>query len=253
MRAAPTLLLVAALAAGALWWLGSQGDAPPADDTLLAFDDDEPAPKEVGTPETPRTVPTAATPSERGMPRILPPDAAIEDIRDALALKDAAAREASLRAAYGSIGRIAQAPRILVGLQRHAVTVEDARVRGATYAALGANTSGPSHAWLARKLADGPALEDRIGALLGLAYDANGSERTAAALGGLPHKSDALPKRVDVREALPRVLASLEGDALLDVLPVLEASLEAHDGWFATLAPEVTALRAKAERTKAGG
>lgn len=240
------LLLLALIAGGVLLALNARGrQVPPADDLLDELDDD--------TPPRPRTVvsdeatptPAADTPTPTGVPRILPPDAAIEDVRDALAMGDDDARAAALRAAYGSMGRIAQAPRILAGLQRHALGIEDARVRGVTYAAIGANTSGTSHAWLATRLTKSPGAEARVGALLGLAYTDEGSERTARSLGGLPHRIGALPKRADVRTALAAWLPTLSGEAARDALPVLRASLAAHDGWYAELRDDVTALESR--------
>lgn len=247
MRVVLLLLLTALLAGGLLLWLDSREDATGGEDLILSLEDGGPdEPRPLADQDEPATTPTATAPTAHGVPRILPPDAAIEDVRDALALTDAEARAGALAAAYASIGRIAAGPRILAGLQRYAVALDDPRVRGVVYAALGANTSGPSHAWLARQLASGPALEDRLGALLGLAYDAQAPAVPVAALGGLPCRRGALPKRVDVREALPALLTALEGAAVRDALPVLEASLAEHGGWYAASRTTIESLRAKA-------
>ncbi|MDF1701764.1 MAG: hypothetical protein P1V36_11465 [Planctomycetota bacterium] len=246
MRIALLLLLTALLAGGLLLWLDSREDTTGGEDLILSLEEGRPdEPRGPADQDEPATTPTATAPTAHGVPRILPPDAAIEDVRDALALGDADARTAALAAAYGSIGRIAAGPRILAGLQRYAIALDDARVRGVVYAALGTNTSGPSHAWLARQLASGPALEDRLGALLGLAYDAKAPVAVVAALGGLPCRQDALPKRVDVREALPALLTALEGAAVRDALPVLEASLAEHGAWYAASREAIERLRAQ--------
>lgn len=240
------LLLLALVAGGVLLALNARGtQAPPEDDLLDGALDDTPKPAPADDEGEVVETPVIANPKTQGIPRILPPDAAIEDVRDALAIADEGTRHGALRDIYGSIGRIAQAPRILQGLQRHVLLVEDARVRGVTYAALGANTSGTSHAWLAGELAKGRGLEARVGALLGLAYAKDGDERTARSLGGLPHRIGSLPKRADVRDGLKTLVPLLEGDAARDALPVLRASLTAHADWYASLGSAVETLEAK--------
>ena len=241
-RATLLLLLIALLAGGTLLLLQArEGGTPPQDD-LLGDLEDEPrgdAPED----DAPAVQPTGDdAPVGGGVPRILPPDAAIEDVRDALAIQEASGRRDALGEAYAAIGRIAQAERILVGLQRHVLSVADARVRGVTHAALGANASGTSHAWLVARLREDRDDLGRLGALLGLAYAAEAAPRAAPSLGELPYRARVLPARVDVRDALASWLGTLEGAAARDALPVLRASLAAHDGWFDPLKPAVTAL-----------
>ncbi len=240
MRSLLLLLLIAALAGGVLLWV-SRSETETPDDAWESLDDPLEegfvAPRK-GAGEDPEGGLPAIAESPRGLPRILPPEAAIEDMRDALAITKRSEKTTALRSAYESIGRIAQQPRILEGLQRYAVAVEDPLVRGVVYAALGANTSGPSRAWLAERLKDGPTLVDRVGALLGLAYDAGATEAFAAVFGGLPHLAGALPERLDVRDGLAVLLAALETDpsetdARTDVAAVLKASLAKHPTWFA--------------------
>ena len=50
----------------------------------------------------------------------------------------------------------------------------------------------------------------------------------------------------DVKRMQPVVEAVDALDALRDVLPLLEASLQAHDGWYAELGAQVEALKRKA-------
>ncbi len=247
-RTTLVLLLLALLAGGVLLWLNARSARTPAQDDLLdLFEDD--TPKDAGAADRPvASTPAAEVGTPRGVPRILPPDAAIEDVRDAQALEDIGARRAALAAAYASIGRIAQTERILGGLQRYALDVEDARVRGATYAALGANTSGPSRAWLVERLREERDDVARLGALLGLAYAKAQDARDATALGDLPHRTGALPARVDVRDALPAIVARLDGTVGRDALVVLRASLGAHDGWYDALKPAVAALEKRVGR-----
>jgi hypothetical protein len=246
------LLLLGVLAGGVLVWV-SQGETESPDDTWDPLDEGlgAPPPRKRSGDEPGESAPAIAA-SPRGLPRILPPGAAIEDVRDALAVTKRSETVAMLQMAYDSIGRIAQQPRILTGLQRYALAVEDPQVRGAVYAALGANTSGPSRAWLAARLKDGPTLVDRVGALLGLAYDAGATEAYAEVFGGLPHLPGALPERLDVRDGLAVVLAALEKDpsealARGDVAAVLRASLAKHPKWFAK---ERAAMRRLSEDAK---
>jgi hypothetical protein len=245
-------LLLAVAAGGAVVWFGQSKDQGTEDGSILLFEDEAPPPgTDGGDPQAEE--PVASAPSSGGLPRILPPDAAVEDVRDALALKDAAERSAALGSAYGSIGRIAQQERVLTGIRRYANDVEDAQVRGVTWAALGANHSGTVRAWLAGRLRDGPTTPDRIGALLGLAHDAEKPPRAARSLGGLPHRQGALPERLDVRGALPALFIALATDgvakdALRDALAVLETTLVEARDFYGEQAEAVAALRVRLGR-----
>lgn len=257
MRPAAFLLLLLAVGAGgALVWFSQRAAEEPEDGFLLPVDDAPRTPPKRA--ETPDERPVASAPSASGLPRILPPDAAVEDIRDALARKEPKAREAALQSTYDSIGRIAQQSRILVALQRYAGDVEDAAVRGVTWAALGANREGSARAWLAGRLSRGPTLQDRVGALLGLAYDPKATPTRARSLGGLPHRRGTLPERLDVRAALASLFVALQGDtpqdadrieaALLDVLPVLESTLTKSGAFYKMHGEAVAGLRARLDR-----
>lgn len=245
MRATLSLLLLALVAAGVFLFLGSTGDGPPTYEDTDVIDTRPPRETPDTVPDEPET-PAVVAAGPAGVPRILPPDAAIEDVRDALTLEDTAARAEALRAAGGALGRIAQTPRVLQGLQKYVRTVSDPRVRAVVYAALGANTSGIARAWLAEQLQRETTPAARLGALLGLAHDAEASERTAEVLGGLPYRAGALPARLDVREALGEALAAFAEEAgqaaARDALPVLRETVRRHPTWFEDQAARIDAL-----------
>lgn len=164
-----------------------------------------------GTPETgpaPRaeTSPPPTGPGKTaardGVPRVLPPDAAIEDVRDALAQKGAA-RTRDVQAAYAAIARIAnEGYEILRGLQRYVSDVEDPVVRGIVLAALGANRDPRNLTWLASRLRFGVSSAERVGAFLGLAYGSSDVKATCNALGGITHPVGPLPTSRTVLESV---------------------------------------------------
>ena len=236
MRATLTLLLLALVAAGVFMFLGAQEDDPAPYEPPPDIEGEPPRDTEE-PPESPAAAVVADDP--RGVPRVLPPDAAIEDVRDALAVTGDEARADALRAAAGAIGRIAATPRIRIALQRQVLTVEDPGVRGVVYVALGASSDGPGRAWLAERLARESAPRARLGALLGLAQDVDAPEDIAHTLGGLPYRAGPLPDRVDVRDALADVLEAFGAtDARAvarDALPMLQTTLALRGTWYAAL------------------
>ena len=195
-RSTGGILLVLGLLAAAALVLWALEDA--ADEGGFALDGGgdgasrAPRVDEPDAPPTPRT--TDEGRARDGVPRVLPPDAAIEDVRDALALPDEAARVHALQAAYAAITRLAQDTQVVDGLQRYVLRVEDPLARGVVLAALGASRDGRTLAWLAKRLRDGASSEERTGAFLGLIYAHSGEQlRCSNTLGGLTHTFDALP------------------------------------------------------------
>jgi hypothetical protein len=148
------------------------------------------------------------------VPRVLPPDAAIEDVRDALFAGDAEA----LTEADARIGRLASLSiASLRSLQRQITMTDDPRVRGVALAALGALGSEASLRFLCGRLRVDAAPEEIIGALLGLfrdrrddADDASLVEVAALSLGDLRVEVDTLPSDAYVRDAFRRFLDRAE-------------------------------------------
>jgi hypothetical protein len=188
------LLVLGLLAAAALvLWALEDG----ADEDGFALDggaDTRRAPQ-AAEPNAPPAPPAANESRARdGVPRVLPPDAAIEDVRDALALVDEAARVQALQAAYAAITRLVTDSQVVDGLQHYVLRVEDPIARGVVLAALGASRDGRTLAWLAKRLRDGASSEERTGAFLGLVYASSGEQlRCSNTLGGFTHTFDALP------------------------------------------------------------
>ena len=218
----PLGLVALLVTAGLLW--ATQRDTPSPASYDLAGEPD------AGTRTRPGQEPAAAPRTEdprgrpQGLPRILPPEAAIEDVRDAQSL-EGPARTQALAEAYAALGRIAATERILVALQRAVTAEEDVQVRGVVLAALGANRSEANVAWLAARLQAGPAGEDHLGALLALANAGDGVALEVGSLGGLTVRWGALPARDDVLAGLRHVLSVDGGGALREAVPILVRAL----------------------------
>jgi hypothetical protein len=191
--------------------------------------------------QAPRKAAPAAPAPPSGLPRLLPPDAALEDVRDALALEEASARADALHEATRGLARFAGDERRLAALERLRAAEPDPRVRAVALAALGASRDGVHLAWLALRLGRGPA-PDRLGALIALAEDPKGQPGRAATLGDLPYRYGALPERSDVRSALATLAPALDAATAADALPIVERTNDLRGG----LGEVVAALRAKA-------
>lgn len=164
------------------------------------------------------------------VPRILPPDAALEDIRDALARGgEEGARE--LRVAYEATGRIAaEKTSVMHALHRQIESLEDPRARGVATAALGGARSEANRRWLEGMLSSGRTPEDRLGGLIALAWpaeDAKAGRRAsavAASLGGLRYEYTALGDETTLADAMVAFLAAHPGASAQDAVPIIHAS-----------------------------
>ena len=239
------LLVLGLLAAAALvfWVLAGSGGG----DTGLDLEADGRA--AVAPPAAPPTpVQSAGDPAPSaprvsvlprdGVPRVLPPDAAIEDVRDALALADAAQRARDVQAAYEAVARVAADPDVIRELQRYVGRVEDPVARGIVLAALGANRHAGNIDWLAQQLLSGKTEEDRLGALLGLAWDEyeEGSEltSTSALLAGIEFPVAPLPELPVALKGTADWLDRAGEKAATDALDVIATSVE-HSVEYAAL------------------
>lgn len=282
MATAPprTLLLGAAvLAAGLGAWLLSRDEPQREPRSEEARDLSDPAPRGARTRETPpafgRPGPGGATVAEPTplpeagdpVPRILPPDAAIEDLRDALALGDDE-RGPALQSAFDGAARLAAGSETARStLRRRIDKLGDVRLRGVATAALGTSPTDANQRWLRTALRDGTNDEMRLGALIALARPAASDEGAAAArstlLGSLAYPYGPLRDDTRLLGAVARFLDSTNGVAMRDALPIVTASVKASavyatllaaDGkqavlWYRTLAPaDRDALRTHALR-----
>jgi hypothetical protein len=233
----PVLLLLVLVAGTGTWLLvrdGGEGEpaAPPGGDPPREAG---PAAPPAGSepPAPPPALPTGDGPDADPVPRILPPDAALEDIRDALTAEDEAARGPALQAAFVSTTRVADSrTSILREFHRRIEREEDARVRGVATAAMGSSSAEENRRWLHGMLTSGVAKEDRLGALVALARPTKAtrrdaiSEARAPALGGLAYDYTALPEDEDLLIALASFLDSTESEGTSDALPILLRSVE---------------------------
>ena len=165
----PALLaLVAVLAGGGLFYLalrdapedlpqeegpeaGGEGVVPRASD-----EDDMALPPQPAEED----MPTQSAPG--GVPRILPADAALEDLRDALVARDTQALEAAVQ----QIARASSTQRSLIMQQLPRTNGES--VRGVALVALGRSANGIEQAWIADRLGSSIFPAEQLGALLGL-------------------------------------------------------------------------------------
>ena len=244
----PVLLLLAVAAAGFGIWalLGSEDEGPALEEdagTLVDLAGSEgDAPPDPSAAE--RGAPTATKNRGRGLPRVLPPDAAVEDVRDALALAGVE-REQALAKARASIARLAvQGEKVLNGLRRYVASVEDPVVRGVVTSALGRARDEENLRWLTTRLAKAATSEERIGALIALA-DPGQDEGDAAAippgsarstlLGDMPYTYVALPTSRLVLKSGTRFLDTSAGASAKEALPVLSRAIEVSPKWAALL------------------
>lgn len=172
--------------------------------------------------------PPAADSTRRGdgVPRVLPPDAAIEDVRDALALEDEGRRERAVQDAFDAITRIVQDPGVVEGLERYVLRVEDPVARGVVLAAIGARRDTATLSWLAERLRDGANVEERIGAFVGLTYAAGRSRGVCRSLSGLRVPFGKLPTRRDVLAAVSTFVDEVTPSDVPDVIPALLYAVE---------------------------
>lgn len=254
-------LALGVLGASVLAWMLSADDEEPAPPPA-ARELSEAAPRGGRTRETPPDLgPPAPAPGDPAgsddIPRILPPDAAIEDVRDALAL-EASERGDTLQAAFAGVVRLAGGPsRAAPLLRRHLDEESDPRVRGIGMAALGVDRSESNRRRLRLLLRDGESNEVRMGALIALARPpgeqravARGAE--SALLGGLRYGYDALPDEPRLLAVVARFLDDVDGVTFRDALPIVMhsaktravyATVLAADGkqasrWYRTLSVE---------------
>jgi len=140
-------------------------------ETWKDTDEDEPT-AAPDTPDPPSTVEAPANDPNR-VPRVLPPDAAIEDIRDALAAED----RIETQEAYERFGRLAASTgRVRTALRKQLAATTDPRVRAIAIAAIGHARDPDNERWLRSILNDKRAAgSDRSSALLALATRTVGS------------------------------------------------------------------------------
>jgi hypothetical protein len=253
LRSALLLVCAAVAGAGLVWLLVAEGEGPaerdPGSDESLAGGAatglDQAGTAVPGESERERTTRARAQAAreEPGLPRVLPPDAAVEDIRDALALSGDA-RIDGLRRAHVAIARLlAQDDAVATPLRSYAQDVEDAAVRGNVIAAFGARREAASEAWLRDRLAAAPTAPERIGALIAFARpdaarpedDPAVREASAATLGGLPYRYVALEATPDRIASLATILRTTSAQEAADALPILLASITAESAWGESL------------------
>ncbi len=166
-----------------------------------------------------------------GVPRVLPPDAAIEDVRDALALTDADARTRAAQDAYDAIARIANdSTGVAEGLQRYVLRVEDGIARGIVLAALGTNRDAGNLAWLAGRLGGGASSAERQGAFLGLTRGDHTPAAPCGTLAGIKHPLGPLPTSgavlTSVAGWLDRATAAEASDAIIPLLHAVKLNVD---------------------------
>jgi len=258
----PALLVFTVLGAALLVWLLVQGD----DDPTPYADDDAPRETETQREHKARTPGTAregrdepAAAARRGIPRVLPPDAAVEDVRDALAL-EGEERATALRAASAAIGRLAaQGREALKPLSSYAKTVEDPVIRGVVTASLGSERSAANVSALAEAWARGATDAERMGALIALAHPhaaSNAASNAASSaeakssrgkarselLAGLPYDYVELAPAMSVLKAGARFLDGAAGALSQDALPVMLRSISNHSEWASLLVVDDTRM-----------
>ena len=238
----PWIVIALAVVAGAvLWLLLAEGDEPTSLDPDLTGSLDTPVdpPSEDDMP-TVVAPPTPQTPgAEPGLPRVLPPDAAVEDFRDALTLTGEA-RADEMQRAHAAIGRLAkEGPAVIQGLRRYADRVEDETIRGLVFASLGTNRSEAHRQWLRDRFAGAPTKEERVGALIALAQplpkpkrtDPKPTEATSALLGGLRYRYVPLEAEPRTQRAAALTLSTDDAAEAGATLAILLRTIEAHATW----------------------
>lgn len=247
-----TLVVAAGLAAWALFQTDEDHADPPTDRSDdAAFQDEPSVAADLGTtpggaPDSARTNPGSRAP---GVPRLLPADAALEDLRDALAL-EGDGRAAALAEAWQATGRVV-ARHGKVRREMHALieSEEDPLLRAVATSALGTDRSDANERWLRVRLGTAAAVEQRVGALVALAHpDADagrpreGTVRVAA-LGGLACAYAALPEGASMRAATVQFLDATDGAEARDTLPVLVLAVRTSRDHAAALVTDGGKLR----------
>jgi len=217
----------------ATWTLWSGGEDPPA-----GLEATGPLPAPLRGDRTPSTAqepgrskPASATPAlptavADPIPRILPPDAAIEDLRDSLALPPGD-RKQPLQRAYRALGHLAQSKAAaLRELRSHLAGLDDPTLRGVVLAALGAERNPLNLRWLAGRLGTAPSSQERLGALIALARGPQQEHARAPSLGGLGYAFGPLPANADVRAACASFMTRGEQERAQEALPILRATIE---------------------------
>jgi len=244
----PVLLLLAVAVAGFGIWslLGSEDEGPALDDDVGTLVDSRGA--EGDTPSdssvAERGAPTATKNRGRGLPRVLPPDAAVEDVRDALALSGVE-REQALAKARASISRLSvQGEKVRNGLRRYVESVEDPVVRAVVTSALGRSRDEGNLRWLSTRFAKAATSEERIGALIALADPVQDEDDAAAIppgsarstlLGDMPYTYVALSTSMLMLKSGARFLDTSDGASAEEALPVLSRAIEVSPKWAALL------------------
>lgn len=183
IRGVPAVLaaVVAVLAGGALFYMAlrTSGVDEDASEEQASHESDA-RPEAHGRDEDrpaaeadERETQPATTPSDF-VPRILPADAALEDVRDAYVAQDAEA----LTHAYEQLVRLSSTRRALI--MRELPTTDGASVRGIALAALGRNARPADLDWIAGQLGASTFPSEQLGALIGLcSYKTEATERVA--------------------------------------------------------------------------
>lgn len=247
------LVLACALGIAAAVWLLREEPSARAPQPQPA-----PPPRAGGGSVSPTPLPvTEALVGEQLLPRILPPDAAIEDIRDARAQGD----DQELARAQERLERLARRSRsVREGIEAQITRTDDPQVRAIAILSLVRGAGRETVPWTSDMLASSVRVEDRLAALAALcaprlteaanevdaaplnvrlltledtAVELGRYVRVPAAIGGLVRFLDAEAVASDNRELgilLGRVLADMPESMLLDAKGELRS-------WFGT-APE---------------
>lgn len=250
------LLLLGLLAAAALVWflVHEEGSDPERDDP---FTEAGPAraegarPAAVGPDSGQAPLRRRSNPwshaQRTGLPRVLPADAAVEDVRDALA-RSPEERGDALELARDAMLRLAsEGEPIVRGLRTYADAVEDEVVRGIVLASLGTLRTEAHRHWLCEQLENAPTTAERMGALIALAQprDPRLSKRKgspgwaeAPLLGGLAYYYDAFPPSPAAIKAVAHWLRRGKAAEARAGLPIVLRCVRAYDTWAALLVGE---------------
>ena len=225
------VLGLGALVLGAVAWgvLGGKADPEPVDDYehTEVFADVAPTPPPV---REPANVEPRRASNEPVVPRVLPPDAALEDVRDALFAND----PDLLVEASTSIGRLAsQSAQSLVALQRQIDRTDDARIRGVAIVATSRSRSDAALRYASKQLIQTKRREapDIVGSFAALLLAPNAKTKPVALsqLSDLP----VIVGDVDARDHVERAIVffldhtSEAGDEAADLVDLWVRALEA--------------------------
>ncbi len=224
-RAGRFVLGLGLLAAAALvYWALEDGGGDEGfdlDRDELPREADAAPPGEAPDAQPPKQAPPAPAPEGDLVPRVLPPDAAIEDVRDALTLTGPK-RTREVQAAYDAIVRIADdAPGVRQGLQRYLARVESPLARGIVLAGLGSDRAPANITWLSQRLVTATTAPERIGALHGLAFGTSEFAQTSETLAGIKMPVGHLPPGREARKAVGTFLDGKHGAAATDANAVV--------------------------------